>query len=92
MTTAIERSQARSRAARFAIDRPSIDQSDLLKRRGDSPDAKLRLVAVDLRNGKELWGRTDGVFGSWLSYSDEYGILVEAGRNARASTCGASTS
>jgi outer membrane protein assembly factor BamB len=67
----------------YAIDRPSIDQSDLLKRRGDSPDAKLRLVAVDLRNGKEVWGRTDGVFGSWLSYSDEYGILVEAGRNAR---------
>ncbi len=74
----------------YAIDRPSADQTDLLKRRGDSPTAKPRLVAVNLRGGAGtatpavMWSRTDGVFGSWLSYSDKYdGILVEAGRNAR---------
>jgi outer membrane protein assembly factor BamB len=67
----------------YAIDRPSADQLDLLKRRGDSPTAKPRLVGVDLHSGKELWSRADGVFGSWLSYSETYDILVEAGRNAR---------
>ncbi|HVS34026.1 MAG TPA: PQQ-binding-like beta-propeller repeat protein [Gemmataceae bacterium] len=74
----------------YAIDRPSADQTDLLKRRGDSPSAAPRLVAVNLHaNGRGavapplLWARTDGVFGSWLSYSDKYDILVEAGRNAR---------
>ncbi len=67
----------------YAIDRPSADQLDWLKRRGDSPTAKPRLVAVDLRTGKEAWKTSDGVFGSWLSYSDKYDILMEAGRNAR---------
>ena len=69
----------------YAIDRPSAGPlADLLKRRGESPTAKPRLVAFDLRTGKERRGhRTDGVFGTWLSYSDKYDVLVEAGRDAR---------
>ena len=67
----------------YAIDRPAPDQLDWLKRRGDSPKTKPRLVAVDLRTGNEAWKTADGVFGSWLSYSDKYDILIEAGRNAR---------
>jgi outer membrane protein assembly factor BamB len=67
----------------YAIDRPSSDQLDWLKRRGDSPTAKPRLIAVDLHSGKEIWKATDGVFGAWLSYSEKFDILIEAGRNAR---------
>ncbi len=67
----------------YAIDRPSSDQLDWLKRRGDSPTAKPRLIALDLHSGKEIWADTDGVFGAWLSYSEKYDILIEAGRNAR---------
>jgi outer membrane protein assembly factor BamB len=67
----------------YAIDRPSSDQLDWLTRRGDSPAAKPRLIAVDLHSGKEIWKATDGVFGAWLSYSEKYDILIEAGRNAR---------
>ena len=43
----------------YAIDRPSADQLDWLKRRGDSPTAKPRLVFVDLHSGKVIWTRDE---------------------------------
>ena len=46
------------------------------------PTAGSRLLAFDLRTGKELWKDSD-VFGTWLSYSVEHDILIEAGRVAR---------
>jgi hypothetical protein len=67
----------------YAIDRPSVDQTEWLKRRGDSPAAKPRLLSVDMHSGKEVWSATDNVFGTWLSYSEKEDILIEAGRNAR---------
>ena len=67
----------------YAIDRTSADQLGWLKRRGDSPAAKPRLMAFDLHSGNVAWKATDGIFGSWLSYSEKYDILIEAGRNAR---------
>lgn len=67
----------------YCIDRLSGVQLDKLKRRGEEPADKPRLLALDLRTGKEIWSTEDDVFGTWVSYSAEHDILVEAGRVAR---------
>ena len=67
----------------FAIDRPASDRFDSGKRRGESDATTPRLVALDLRTGRKRWSTTKEVFGTWLSYSVEHDVLVEAGRNAR---------
>ncbi len=69
----------------FAIDRLSGLQLDKLKK-SEGKDAATnapRLSARDLRTGKVLWESEAGVFGTWLSYSEEHDVLMEAGRVAR---------
>jgi hypothetical protein len=66
----------------YAIDRMSGPELSRLKRRGENPPNQPRLVALDLASGKELWSAENDVFGTWLSYSDERDVLVEAGRVA----------
>jgi hypothetical protein len=67
----------------YAIDRLSGSEVNRLKRRGETPSVKSRLVVFDLRSGRELWSTEDNVFGTWLSYSVGRDILVESGRVAR---------
>ncbi|HYF01330.1 MAG TPA: PQQ-binding-like beta-propeller repeat protein, partial [Planctomycetota bacterium] len=67
----------------YAVDRLSGLQEERLKRADQPAGPPPRLVAFDLRTGKELWSTSDGVFGTWLSYSEEHDVLVEAGRVAR---------
>jgi outer membrane protein assembly factor BamB len=66
----------------YAIDRMSGPELARLKRRGQSPSHGPRLVVFDLASGKELWSTAQDVFGTWLSYSAERDVLVEAGRVA----------
>jgi len=67
----------------YALDRASADHLARLQRRGDSSPTKARLVAFDLATGKEVWSNSIDIFGTWLSYSAQYDILVESGRVAR---------
>lgn len=67
----------------YGIDRLSGAQFSRLKRRGENPAFNPRLVVFDLKTGKEVWSTEQDVFGTWLSYSVEHDVLVEAGRNAR---------
>jgi outer membrane protein assembly factor BamB len=67
----------------FVIDRLSGPQAERLKKKGQLTIPGPNLVAIDLRNGKELYRVTDGVFGTFLSYSEELDLLVESGRVAR---------
>ncbi len=67
----------------YVIDRPSADHLAKLQRRGDASAARPRLLALDLRSGREVWASSADVFGTWLSYSAEQDILVESGRVAR---------
>ncbi|MCI0358629.1 MAG: PQQ-binding-like beta-propeller repeat protein, partial [Planctomycetaceae bacterium] len=66
----------------YAIDRMSGPELARLKRRGEEAPNKPRLVVFDLASGKELWSTKADVFGTWLSYSAEHDVLVEAGRVA----------
>ena len=66
----------------FAIDRVSSSRLSKLKEegRGTMP---ARVVAWDLASGKELWHDDTETFGTWLSYSEKFDVLVESGRVAR---------
>ncbi|MEK6259191.1 MAG: PQQ-binding-like beta-propeller repeat protein [Planctomycetota bacterium] len=66
----------------YCIDRLSGAQLSRLKRRGEDPPHPPRLVVFDLKTGRELWSTEQDVFGTWLSYSTERDVLVEAGRTA----------
>jgi len=66
----------------YTIDRLSGVQLDRYKRLGEKPPHAPRLLAFDLKTGKELWSTEDGVFGTWLSFSAKHDVLVESGRNA----------
>ena len=66
----------------YCIDRLSGPQLSRLKRRGEEPPHAPRLRVYDLRTGQEVWSTGKDVFGTWLSYSTERDILVEAGRTA----------
>jgi outer membrane protein assembly factor BamB len=67
----------------YAIDRLAGELLARLRRRGQVPAMKSRLLAYDLKTGKELWSTDDEVFGTWLSYSATRDVLVEAGRVVR---------
>lgn len=47
------------------------------------PAPQQRLLAVDLHSGQILWEKHDVVFGSWLSYSPQHDILLQAYRKSR---------
>ena len=47
------------------------------------PRPPSRLLALDLHTGQILWENHDCVFGSWLSYSQEFDILLQAYRKSR---------
>ncbi len=67
----------------YCIDRASGAEFSRLKRRGEKPQHEPRLVVFDLKTGDELWSSETDIFGTWLSYSVERDVLVEAGRTAR---------
>jgi outer membrane protein assembly factor BamB len=67
----------------YCIDRLSGPELARLKRRGEEPKLIARLVVYDLKTGQQLWSTETDVFGTWLSYSAKFDVLVEAGRVAR---------
>ena len=66
----------------FAIDRVTGFRERFQRLVGDRA-LPPRVVAWDLATGKELWADEKDTFGTWLSYSEKYDVLVEAGRVAR---------
>jgi outer membrane protein assembly factor BamB len=67
----------------YCIDRLSGLEWAKLKRRAEEPKIPPRLVVFDLKTGEQLWSTDANIFGTWLSYSAKYDVLVEAGRVAR---------
>ncbi|MFB3826506.1 MAG: PQQ-binding-like beta-propeller repeat protein [Bryobacteraceae bacterium] len=54
-----------------------------IQRRGRELPANYRMLALDLETGRVLWERNTGVFGSWLSYSQEHDRILQATRPSR---------
>jgi outer membrane protein assembly factor BamB len=67
----------------FCIDRLPAEATERLKRRGRPAPSDARLVALDAASGKEAWSTTEDVFGTWLGYSAEHDVLVQAGSKSR---------
>ncbi len=62
----------------FCIDGLSARRLEQLRRRGITPVTKPRLYALDVRTGDLVWMTERGVFGTWLGYSVEHDVLVQA--------------
>jgi outer membrane protein assembly factor BamB len=66
----------------FCIDRLPNSARDKLKRRGRPAPKDFRLAAYNLHNGHLLWETTNNVIGTWLSYSGQHDVLLQAGASA----------
>lgn len=67
----------------YIIDRLSGLAAERLKKKGEPNKVPNLLLALDLKTGEERWRSEDGVFGTFLSYSETHDVLVECGRVAR---------
>ena len=66
----------------FCIDSVSEPKLEIMKRRGIKAPSKPKIFALNIRTGDEVWTVDENVFGTWLGYSDEYDILLQAGSEA----------
>ena len=66
----------------FCLDKLPLPVEDKLKRRGQASPDTYRIVAVDAKTGEPVWEVSEGIFGTWLSYSEEYHLLLQAGAAA----------
>jgi outer membrane protein assembly factor BamB len=67
----------------FCIDTLTQAMIERMKRRGRELEVEGTLYALDVRGGAEVWSTKDDVFGTWLGYSEEHDILLQAGRPSR---------
>lgn len=67
----------------FCIDRLPETEVEALKRRGKSPEKPFRLLVADMKTGEEIWETKENIFGTWLGYSEEHDLLIQAGRASR---------
>ncbi|MBN2308542.1 MAG: PQQ-binding-like beta-propeller repeat protein, partial [Candidatus Hydrogenedentes bacterium] len=76
----IHNGTALSKDTLFTLDKlpPYIEQ--FYRRRGKRTPSNYRLIAVDLHTGDVKWDTSDDVFGTWLGYSAEHGLLLQATR------------
>lgn len=66
----------------YALDRLPLSIEERFKRLGVAIKEPYRILALDAATGKVLWERTEPLFGSWLGYSEEHDLLLQAGANA----------
>jgi len=62
----------------YCLDRLPKSAETKAARKGHVPGT-YRIAAFDLRTGRTLWEQTNAVFGTWLSYSKEHDLLLQAG-------------
>ncbi len=67
----------------FCIDGISPAKRAMLRRRGVGRADAGSLLALDLHTGRQIWAEEDDVFGTWLAYSAEYDIVLQAGSAAK---------
>jgi len=67
----------------YVIDRLSGLHLERLKKKGEPSRVPARLLALDLQDGREVWSSEEGIFGTFLSYSEAHDVLIECGRVAR---------
>ncbi|MEA3227177.1 MAG: PQQ-binding-like beta-propeller repeat protein, partial [Planctomycetota bacterium] len=66
----------------FCIDGMTELKLAYLKRRGLDLSKERTVYALDARTGDLLWKSDEEVFGTWLGYSTEHGVLLQAGSSS----------
>jgi outer membrane protein assembly factor BamB len=67
----------------FCLDAIPDGIVERMRRRGETVDETATIAALDARTGDVVWETADDVFGTWLGYSAEHDILLQAGRRSR---------
>jgi outer membrane protein assembly factor BamB len=62
----------------FCLDKNPTHVEEALRRRGKSLPSNYRILALDYLTGKTQWEVNEGVFGTWLSYSESLDLLLQA--------------
>ncbi|MFM7056656.1 MAG: PQQ-binding-like beta-propeller repeat protein [Planctomycetota bacterium] len=66
----------------YCLDRNPRQVEEKLQRRGIAAPDTYRILAIDALTGKELWQKTENIFGTWLGYSEQHDLLLQAGAAA----------
>ncbi len=66
----------------YCLDKNPQQVEEAMRRRGKPNPDSYRIVALDYRTGEQNWQISDGIFGSWLGYSEQYDLLLQAGAKA----------
>ncbi len=66
----------------FCLDKNPTHIDEALRRRGKTLPTNYRIVALDYRTGETQWQIDEGVFGTWLGYSESFDLLLQAGAQA----------
>ena len=67
----------------FCLDAPPPYLRKKAQDMGIAHDRQGRLLALDIRRGQTVWSDQARAFGSWLSFSQSFGVLLEAHRKSR---------
>ncbi len=67
----------------YCLDKLPESAEAKLRRRGRTNPGSYRIAAFDSETGEQLWEVTENIFGSWLGYSEEHDILLQAGADAK---------
>jgi outer membrane protein assembly factor BamB len=67
----------------FCIDGMSEMKLATLRRRGLDFEEGHTLYALDARTGELIWQANEDIFGTWLAYSTEHDVLLEASSSSR---------
>ena len=66
----------------YCLDRNPTPIEEALQRRGQSAPETLSHYRIDHRTGEQKWEVTEGIFGTWLGYSEQFDLLLQAGASA----------
>jgi outer membrane protein assembly factor BamB len=67
----------------FCIDNITEEKKKALKRKGITFDGEPVLYALDARTGEVSWSTKENVFGTFLNYSEQHDLLLQAGSKYR---------
>ncbi len=66
----------------YALDKNPKPVDAKLRRRGRALPDDYRIVCIDVESGEPRWQVEEGIFGTWLGYSAEHDLLLQAGAAA----------
>ncbi|MCR9293006.1 MAG: PQQ-binding-like beta-propeller repeat protein [bacterium] len=66
----------------YLLDKNPTVIEEAMRRRGLSMPDSYRILAVDAATGDTRWEVREGIFGSWLGYSEQFDLLLQAGAQA----------